>query len=156
MPWLTLAIVSGALVTQCVPGIAELLVYDRAAITGGELWRVITGHSVHFSSSHLLFNVIVIGAAGSLIEAQDRRDLVELYALSAVLIGLFLFLGEPSLRQFGGLSGIAYALVVYVALSGVHGSGRWRLVCFALSMVVCAKLLAETLLGWSLTATGAD
>lgn len=65
IPWLTLAIVSGTLVAQCVPGIAELLVYDREAIAGGELWHLVTGHSVHFSSSDLLYNLVAIGAARS-------------------------------------------------------------------------------------------
>lgn len=50
---LTLFIVSLAITAYSFPQISSLFVYDRQAILGGELWRILTAPLVHFSASHL-------------------------------------------------------------------------------------------------------
>ena len=156
VPWLTLALVSGALVAHWVPGGTNALVYDRPAIAAGELWRLLTAHWVHFSYSHLLSNLAVLVATGWLIEARGRRDPVGLYALAASSIGITLFVAQPDLRIFGGGSGVAYAFVTYLGLRGLRDAGRWRWLCVALLAVVGAKLLAEQVWGWSVVARDPD
>lgn len=152
VPWWTLALVSGVLLTWWVPGADRVFVYDRAAIADGELWRLMTGHLVHFSRSHLLYNLAVLGVATWFIEAHYRRDAIALHLLAGSLIGVALFLGEPHMRIFGGASGIAYASVFYVALRGLTETLRWRLMCVSLCAIVIVKLLIEWLWGWSLAA----
>ena len=49
---------------------ATVLLYDRGAILGGEIWRLITGPLVHFSGDHLFFNALLFAAAGFLIERR--------------------------------------------------------------------------------------
>jgi len=152
VPWPTLALVSGALAAQWVPGVADALVYDRPAIAAGELWRLVTAHWVHFSNSHLFSNLAVLVVTGWLIEAQGRGDSIRLFAMAALSIGLMLFAAQPDLRVFGGASGVAYAFVTYLGLCGLRDAGRWRWLCFALLAVAGAKLLAEQVWGWSLVA----
>jgi rhomboid family GlyGly-CTERM serine protease len=152
IPRLTLALLASLLVAYCATGAAELLVYDRAAILQGQWWRLATGHWVHFSHAHLLCNVLVIAAAGSLIEMTRRGDFALLCALAILPAGPALLLAEPGLVQFGGASGVACALVVYAALSGLTTPGRWRVVCALLLGAVGLKLLVEWGAGWSLSA----
>src|SRR4051812_25687175 len=50
-----------AFAIHLAPGFKAWLIYDRAAILHGELWRLWTGHLVHFSNSHLLLDASVCG-----------------------------------------------------------------------------------------------
>jgi rhomboid family GlyGly-CTERM serine protease len=152
IPRLTLVLLTSLLVAYCASGAAELLIYDRVAILQGQWWRLATGHWVHFSHAHLLCNLLVIASAGSLIETARRGDLALLCALAILPAGPVLMLAEPGLVQFGGASGVACALVVYAALSGLATPGRWRTVCALLLGVVALKLLVEWGTGWSLSA----
>jgi rhomboid family GlyGly-CTERM serine protease len=156
VPWLTLALASGALAAYWLPGAAGVLIYDRTAVATGELWRLLTAHWVHFSGGHLLSNLAVLVATGWLIEARDRGDSLRLFAVAALSIGIVLFVAQPELRIFGGASGVAYAFVTYLALCGLRDTGRWRWLCAALLAVAGAKLLAEQVWGWSLVASGPD
>ena len=52
LPWLYLGVVVFAAVAVAVPAIRPALVYNRSAIAQGELWRIWTGHVVHFGWPH--------------------------------------------------------------------------------------------------------
>lgn len=147
MPWWTLGLLGVLLVAQWIPAVADALIYDRIAVTRGEAWRIVTGHLVHYSTSHLLANLAVLIPAAWLVETRHRGDVGVLLATAAVAIGGMLFVAEPGILQFGGASGIALAFLVYVGLCGLHGSPRWRVVCSVLLVGVMAKFFAE-LAGW--------
>ncbi len=149
MPWWTLGLLSALLIAQCSPGTADFLVYDRAAVSGGELWRMVTGHFVHFSASHLLNNLVVLLPAVWLVETRYRRDVGPLFVGAASAIGVAIFVGEPHILQFGGASGISLAFLCYACLRGLHEGQRWRMVCMILLAVICAKFAAEWA-GWHL------
>lgn len=151
IPRHTLALLISLFAAYGATGAADLLVYDRAAIAHGEWWRLATGHWVHFSHTHLLCNLLVVGAAGWLVETGRRTDLAVLCMLAILPTGPVLMLAEPGLAQFGGASGLAYALVVYAALSGLATPGRWRTVCALLLGVIGLKLVLEWCAGWSLS-----
>ena len=51
-----------------VPGTTAPLLYERAALLDGAWWRLWTGHWVHFSMSHLAWNVAVLLGAGAWLE----------------------------------------------------------------------------------------
>lgn len=147
MPWRALGLVSSALIAQWSPDAAELLVYDRAGVAGGELWRIITGHLVHFSDAHLLNNLAVLVPAVWLVETRYRGDAGLLFVGAASVIGIALLVGEPRLLRFGGASGISLAFLVYACLRGLHEDHRWRTVCMVLLAIVGAKFAAESA-GW--------
>jgi len=146
-PWWTLGFLSITLIAFWMPGVAALLVYDRAAILHGEAWRIVTGHAVHFSTAHLLANASVVAAAGWWVESRTRQDLAGLIAGAAVVIGIALLVGEPGVHEFGGASGIALALTVFAGLRGFDEGGRIRHVGAAVITLVGAKLVAE-FAGW--------
>lgn len=157
-PWWTLALVAGALLAWAWPDLAALLVYDRAAIGDGELWRIASGHLVHFSYAHLAANLGVLLVAGTALERRDPRAAALLYGLALPFIGVMLWLVEPSLAVFGGASGVVFAVLTAFALEALATPGRHRLVGGALFAGLCVKLVAELGFGWStgVLAPGSD
>jgi rhomboid family GlyGly-CTERM serine protease len=148
-PWWTLALVAGALLAWAWPDLAALLVYDRAAIGDGQLWRLASGHLVHFSTGHLVANLGVLLVAGTALERRDARATAMLYGLAMPFIGVVLWLAEPSLAVFGGASGIVFAVLTAFALEALARPGRHRLFGGALLAGLCLKLVAELGFGWS-------
>ena len=67
-------VVVTALAVYLLPGVGEALVYDRSAILTGELWRLVTGHWVHFSASHLFYDVTVLGSLPLDIRVREGAD----------------------------------------------------------------------------------
>jgi len=147
-PWRTICLVTGMVAALSVPGIAEYLVYDRAAVARGELWRLFTAHIVHFSGAHLLANMLVLLPAALLVEIRYRDELPKILVLSAVAIGMGLFFFRTDIYRYAGASGVSLALLTYVALRGLNESKRWRVVCTILLVLVVAKLAAEALFSW--------
>ena len=98
---------------------ASLMLLDQA-----ELWRWITPILLHFSLTHLVFNLAWWWLLGSKIERYQSSGFLLQLALSSAVIsnGLQLALAGPN---FGGLSGVVYALVGYCYLSD-QLSGRQR------------------------------
>jgi rhomboid family GlyGly-CTERM serine protease len=110
--------------------------YDRAAILHGEWWRLWTGHWMHFSASHLAWNLVVLIGAGTWLE-RLRPGLAARYALiGAPLLSLGLLVFAPTMHTYGGLSGLATGILVLLAL--VHLAARpsergWWLAVLALT-----------------------
>ena len=70
VPVVTVIITAAATVVFLVPNLQPPLVYDRTAIFNGELWRLATGPWVHFSTRHFLYDTLVFGFAGWIIERR--------------------------------------------------------------------------------------
>lgn len=149
MPWITACLVATALAAQWLPGAADLLPYDRDAVARGELWRIITGHFIHYSWAHLANSLLALLPAAWLVESRRRSDVLPIAASASIAIGVVLFLGEPHIAEYRGASGIGLTFLVYAGLCGLHGDRRWRMVCQVLLAAVLVKLLAEAA-GWEL------
>jgi rhomboid family GlyGly-CTERM serine protease len=99
-----------------VPAVREVLLYDRAAILQGEWWRLWTGHWVHFSASHLAWNLLVLASAGAWLERVRPGSLLRFLAVAAPVLGVSFLAGAPDMSSYGGLSGLATGVVVLLAL----------------------------------------
>jgi len=146
--WTLLVCVIAGAVYGSAP-LQALLIYDRAAIDDGELWRVVTGNLVHHSASHFVYDVVPFLIAGTLMEIQQLRYSAALYLASAALIGAALYLGKPEIIVFGGLSGVVTAAVMFLCLHGLDETGAWRWLCLAVLACLVAKIGAEMALGSS-------
>ncbi|WP_340610139.1 rhomboid family intramembrane serine protease GlpG [Xenorhabdus bharatensis] len=82
-----------------------------------ELWRWLSPALLHFSLLHILFNLVLWWYFGSQVERNiNTGKLVEITIVSAIFSGWAQSLFSGS--HFGGLSGVVYALISYVWLSG--------------------------------------
>lgn len=126
-------------------GAHDSLVLGRDALLHGEIWRLWTGHWVHFSASHLGWNLLVLLAAGTWLEYL-RPGLLLRHALAAPpLIGLAVLSCEPALGSYGGLSGLATGVVVLLALHQWHSPGAERWVWMSVLILVAIKCVADLL-----------
>jgi len=150
VPLATLLVCSAAGVVFAQPQLQALLIYDRAAIDGGEIWRLVTGNLVHFSPSHFLYDVVPLFVAGAVIEMRGSRRFAILCLASAATIGATVYVGSPELSVFGGLSGVVMAAFTYLCLDGLNESGAWRRLCQVALILLVVKMSIEMTLGWSL------
>jgi rhomboid family GlyGly-CTERM serine protease len=149
-PSWTLLICAGAALIFASPALGALLIYDRAGIAHGELWRLATGNLVHFSPAHLCFDLTAFFIAGAIIEVRGYRRFPVLCLAAATLIGIVLYFAEPAMYYYGGLSGVAMAAVTYLCLHGLTEKGAWHWLCAAVLAGVTAKLGFELAFGKSL------
>jgi GlpG protein len=109
----------------------------------GEFWRLLTPVFLHFGVLHLLFNMMWLYQLGCMIEArQSSLHLLLLVVATGIFSNLVQYLVAGP--QFGGMSGVVYALAGYVWMRGKHdrASGLflnqqsviillvWLVVCF--------------------------
>ncbi|MGL5949222.1 MAG: rhomboid family intramembrane serine protease GlpG [Aeromonas sp.] len=88
---------------------------NLAALASGELWRYVTPVLLHFSVLHLVFNALWWWYLGGQIELKvGMGKLLLLLLVGAVLPNVAEFLASGP--QFGGLSGVVYALLGYTWL----------------------------------------
>ncbi|MCL6502211.1 MAG: rhomboid family intramembrane serine protease [Pirellulales bacterium] len=87
-----------------------------AEVRRGELWRLVTPMFLHFSSLHLIFNMLWLASLGRQVEERHGSwsflALVLLWSACSNILQ-FLFTGEP---LFGGMSGVNFALFCYIWL----------------------------------------
>ena len=155
IPRVTIVIATVAITIALVPALQDALVLDRGAVAEGQLWRIATGNLVHFSPSHLLYDLLVVTVAGAILERAGRA-IGGAVALSAVAIGIAMLLLEPGLESYGGLSGLAYTLTVMLALESIAASGLTRIAGGAMLALALAKLWWELRSGSFLLVADAD
>jgi rhomboid family GlyGly-CTERM serine protease len=134
-----------AVLLAFVPAGRDLLLYDRSAILQGEWWRLWTGHWMHFSFSHLAWNLVVLLGAGAWLERLQPNRLPGFLLLVAPLISVILLIGEPGMQSYGGLSGLAVGVVVLLALTqrANRHAGAARTGWGVLLAIVALKLIVE-------------
>jgi rhomboid family GlyGly-CTERM serine protease len=137
-------VAAGALVVFFWPTLAAALVFDRERVLAGEWWRIVTGHFVHFSPSHLAWNLAVIVPAGIWAERVAPTRTRVLFPLAAALIGGALLAFEPQLARYGGLSGIATGVVVLLAAVRLKQRATnpwfWRGVLALIALKIVAEI----------------
>jgi rhomboid family GlyGly-CTERM serine protease len=124
LPWLSLGLAALAVALHQLPGARELLAWDRAGLAGGELWRLISGHWVHWSSGHLAWDVATFAVLGAACELRARRSFVACIVIASLAISLALYLWLPGLDACAGLSGVDCALFAWLGVEIV--TERWR------------------------------
>lgn len=150
VPGFTLAVVVAVVSVWFLPGLEEVLVYDRQAVLEGQVWRLATAPLVHFSLSHVGWNLLAFFAAGWLTEANRFRFLGVLCGATAVGSGLAFLLLKPEMARYGGLSGVATGAVVYFCLCRAATQVANRFLWLAIPLFVGIKIAVELATGGSL------
>ncbi|WDP92511.1 MAG: rhombosortase [Desulfobacter sp.] len=141
-PLVTLVILLICLAAWGSPQLSRLLIYDRRAIADGEIWRLFTAHFVHFTGSHLAYNMTVFTGAGWLVESKGRCRFIWLYILTAMGVGMQLFVGRPGMGYYGGISGVACGVLFYGALTYM-GDAPWRRISICTIFCLLGKVVLE-------------
>jgi rhomboid family GlyGly-CTERM serine protease len=138
-----LALVAGGV--SLLPDAGAGLAYQRDLIAAGELWRLLTGHFVHWSHEHLVWDACTFLALGAACELRSRERLLVCLAASVVAIPVVVWLLLPELERYAGLSGIDSALF------GLLGAGlvreqweRGNSAALAVAGVLCLAFLLKT------------
>lgn len=126
-------------------GFRLALRYERDALEAGELWRLLTGHLVHLGFSHMLMNVAALGVIGFVFAPVLRgRDWVIAALASALAIDFGLFVFDPEIGWYVGLSGVLHGLW---AAGSIRALALGRHGAIALALLLVAKLGYEMLIG---------
>ncbi|CAM9856433.1 unnamed protein product [Chrysoparadoxa australica] len=99
-----------------------------SSISQGQVWRLITPIFLHFSFMHILFNGLWIKDLGSLFEKEKGSLQFLLFLLVSGIISntlQYVAMGRP---EFGGLSGVVYALLGFLWVDGkINPDAEFRL-----------------------------
>ncbi|MCD1126486.1 rhomboid family intramembrane serine protease GlpG [Jinshanibacter sp. LJY008] len=131
----------------------EILAYPADSSQYIQIWRWVTHAFLHFSLTHILFNLVWWWYLGGPLEKRlGTGKLLEITLLSAILSGY----GQAvfSGHLFGGLSGVVYALMGYCWLSGERAPERGiflqrSLMIFAVVWLVAGYFDAFSMVGIS-------
>lgn len=123
----------------------QRLQYDREAIQQGELWLLITGHLIHLNWPHFWMNMagLLLGAVffGSYYSLKYWSGLI---LFSTIFCSLALYLLNPELLFYVGMSGVLHGLLVAGAIQEYR---HYRNSGIILMLLLVAKLLWEQLSG---------
>lgn len=135
--------------------LADALIYNRDAIASGELWRLLTCQFVHYSTSHLFWNLVVVAIPAYLIVAMGREFLWTVSA-SLLVIGPLLFIADDALLYYAGLSGIGSALIMQLACLKLREPTSPRFFWCLVMGVMVAKLASELVFSQPLLSGGPE
>lgn len=119
--------------------------WEREAIADGEIWRLLTGHLAHLSTSHLLLNLAGLALVWLLVGERCsplRWWLVTGFSVACIDAG-FWFL-DPGLAWYVGLSGLLHALLLAGAIASARAA---PLEAAVLGGLVIVKVAIEQLAG---------
>lgn len=118
IPWTFLAIGLASAVIELNPGWRGRLVYDRGAVARGEWWRIWTGHLVHFGWPHFVADTGLFLILGRLLEWEYRWLVRAALVVMPALIVATVYVFQPSMVRYGGLSAVDLGLLVFLACRG--------------------------------------
>jgi rhomboid family GlyGly-CTERM serine protease len=125
--------------------VRELGRWQRDAVDTGEYWRLVSGHLVHLGFGHLWPNLVALAIIGLLFEDVFRNvDWVRIGAAAVAAIDLGLYVLDPDVAWYVGLSGVLHGYVAAGALALIIRGERLGIV---LAAGVAAKLIFEQVVG---------
>jgi rhomboid family GlyGly-CTERM serine protease len=119
--------------------------YDRLALQGGELWRLLSAHLVHLNLRHAVVNALGLALLWALF-ARDYTPgqwlLITLAAIAAIDAGLWLW--DSTIQWYVGSSGVLHG---YLAAGTIAHLRRREPDGWPLALLIAGKLAYEHLVG---------
>jgi rhomboid family GlyGly-CTERM serine protease len=131
------------------PPLASWLEWQRGS---SQAWRILTCHLVHFSTNHLLWDLLPFFLLAFLCERIHARRFVLTLFTSAIVIPFMVEWFDPSITTYRGLSGLCSAMFGLLVANGFFEelrSGRrvGAIVCLACTAAFGLKLWIELAYG---------
>lgn len=122
------------------------LEYQREAVLAGEVWRLWSGHFVHYAAAHAVFDGLacLILAVGLQWAGGGAGRLLKLVMIAPIIL-LAILLAVPEMTSYRGASGLAMALLAALLLTLWRAEPRWRLGLAVFAAALLAKLAADAL-----------
>ena len=148
LPYITLILTAVALSIHIYHPLRPHLIYTRAALSDGDLWRLISCHWVHLNADHLLWSSMTFFFLGSVCEFIARARYVITLSISVIFIPIAIWLIMPDLEVYGGLSGLdcsLYSLLIALFIKREWHSQNWFwIICYTILIVLLpAKIIYE-------------
>ena len=125
--------------------LAQHLRYDREAILGGQLWRLLTGHLVHLGGSHLAMNLVGLALIWMLFgRLMSTAAWLATLLTSALTVSLGLLIFNPGLMWYVGLSGVLHGMFLAGAIISIVSGYRAEILLLGF---IVAKLTWEQWVG---------
>ncbi len=140
--WTVYACILGMLLCQCF---TPALLYLRD-VAWTQPWRLWTAHWVHLGWWHLLLNLLALGLIPDIFAESSRRFFLLLFFVLPFLISVSLWLWQPHLMYYAGLSGVLHGLYVALGLAAQAGSHRLER---RMGQLICIGALIKV--GWEYT-----
>jgi rhomboid family GlyGly-CTERM serine protease len=120
-----------------------LLRYDRLAVLDAhEYWRLVTGHLVHGSATHMTLNLAGLGLLAALFPRHySLTGWLGISGLSIAAIDVGFVWYEPQLAWYVGLSGVLHGALAAGAIAWWRHESK--ALALALTVVLIAKLAWE-------------
>lgn len=127
--------------TLLEPISSDWLMFDRAAIDKGQVWRLFSAHFVHLSPTHMFGNAMGIVLL-AYIAGRYLNNLVGLLLLAwcLLVVGLGLYWYADYLQRYVGLSGVLHGLLLVAPFISKFYSRRIA-GCFL--VVIVSKVIWE-------------
>ncbi len=123
----------------------EGLRYERTAVMAGEVWRLLSGHFVHLGLSHFALNMAGLGLVWYLVgDAMGRYQWLVVMAISVAAIDIGLWVFNPELQWYVGLSGVLHGLLVAGLVASASSERKESI---AVAIIVAAKIAWEQFSG---------
>lgn len=142
--WLVPTALAGLMLALQAGGepVYHALRYERAAVLGAQLWRLLTAHVVHLGWAHCLLNVGGLALCAALAAGtRSWRAWAAAIGVLALGVGLLLLAAPPRAMNYAGLSGVLYGLFIWVLAPRAWRGDR-------VAWVVLAAVVAR--IGWQM------
>lgn len=136
-----------ALVALAAAGeaVSTALQYDRAAIAGGQWWRLLGAHLVHLDMQHALLNALGLVLMWALFARDFTVQRWAIILLAAALtIGAGLWIFSPQIAWYVGASGVLHGVMAAGTLAHLR---RGDLDGWILAPFIVLKLAYEQYAG---------
>ncbi|MDQ8206634.1 hypothetical protein QEH52_03880 [Coraliomargarita sp. SDUM461003] len=142
-----------------VPALAFFFLQDADGLrltsesfTTGAWYQLWTGHLLHFTYDHFLWDAVMFAFLALLLWREERWCLWAWLLLVAPLLSILLFYLDPALTEYRGLSALDSMLYARVCCGLCSTGERWQRVLFGLLPLLgfLGKVLFELLTGTTL------
>ena len=128
--------------------LAQYLEYNRSLIQGGELWRFVTGHFVHWSIAHFFLDSFVFLMIGFYFEPKLGNAYPFSLVLSIFSISLSMLLFDGNMELYRGISGLVntqYICALFILFTKKHGNIWDDILNWILGLGILVKVVFETI-----------